>query len=1303
MSTFTSKFPTFIKMYFCIFILTVSTTSFGDDTEVFSTSNNDKPNLLFVLDVSGSMSTRVENSGTVTSEHTVSSYANDDGEQSSYGGPMLLDDNRLDLGYYYDGSGNKSELRVGLRFSDLGLPKDAEINNAYIQFRVGDNNENTDSEAQFVIKVEASDNANSFQIDTQQISTRTFSGIDVNWDPVSWGSSGGNIGARGIDQRTSDISVLIQTLVDRDGWDDDNAMVFVIEGRVGNEGTRLAASKDEQESSAPSLHIEYTTVDEGENKTRLEVLQESLRAVLDDAPSNVNVGVMNYGQEALRTSNSEKYRMHSVSGVSFPITDINALARDVVVTADEVHGLPNFPSPTTTVREYIADIADSWTPSNWTPIVDSLYEAALYYRGEKVHYGHTLPTAGGAHPSTYIGETVSTNVFSNGRDRSTAPTYKSPITTECGDNYIALMTDGAPTYRKRYSRIVRNNRGGYSRVYYDGYTYGPFATRGSIDEGDGGPEGSLADGVGSCITPSSVGAMGQCGAEITQYLATNDNRADIEGDQFISTFTIGFGTDEDTTGEYLKSLATYENGDDLSNTDEGYFSATSAEELAAAFAGIIGEVTSLQGNLASPGYSVNVKNGLENENNIYVPVFDRKSTSRWTGNLKKFKIISGDDDRLIQGKNNLNATDDDGNFTDDALDFWSENTTADGSSVEAGGVASLLKSPATRNVVSNLMGDSNIDLTSLDNEFSIDNLTNITNSTLGLSTISDTTEDIALRIKIINFMRGFIDGDSSKGPRKHMGDLLHTEPLIVTYEKGSGDDDNGKKQYVFAGTNEGYLHAFDVETGEEQFAFIPRRLLKIADPQMRNTGSQDDHKYGVDGIMSFNFSGGKDGSVDSGDQIILYFGLRRGGTSYYALDVTDITNPKLLWTKSAEDYDSMGQSWSKPYLAKVGKSGSSCSDGQSGCKNVVIISGGYDDDEDRDISGTLSLSDSTTEVLADVGNDILILDAEDGSEVWSMPASMRNQIKNSIPGGVSAVDYNQNGLIDRLYFGDTGGNVWRLDLSETIGSSSSDSQVTTLTKFADLGTSGSGNRMFFNQPEVARLTLTGKDVFIVSIGSGFRAHPLDTAISDKFYVLIDDMPYTRIDDTTTGSFISDPLTGDDLASASINASNVVTSGDDSILTKKGWAFDFSIVGEKVLSQAYTSYGKVIFSTLVPPVSGTASADGCDALAETNNITYVIDILSGNLVSSLVSESPGIANIVQSFFNEFSVNEEVISDPYDLPSRVDMEGNIVDSDGIIVDACEHLEDLRKGTNVAQLVVENTCKIEPVYWSDPVQQR
>jgi len=1004
----------------------------------------------------------------------------------------------------------------------------------------------------------------------------------------------------------------------------------------------------------------------GGTQSKLSVLQESVEQVLNSAPDNVNIGLMRFGPGLItnewNTAN-EGNRTHGVSGVAFPLTDLNAKARDIIPTNDDVYGLGVFPSEEDQVRTYVSDVVDNWTASGGTPLVGALYEAALYFRGERMRYGYDSPSGGtgvGAHPSTYDGLVINNDILNNTRNYDQAPTYKTPIKSSCQANYIVLMSDGSPTYY--YNGAANTQGAAWSE------SRGPFA---NIMQGNAGFS-NLAAAVPNCVDTPNGFAAGKCGPELTGYIATHDNLASPsaafpdgqDGDQFIKTFTIGFGTGAGTNTEgYLKSLATYDD-DNPATDDDGYYLATNPEELAAAFANILSEVSEPKGTLASPGYSVNVKNGLEHEKDIFIPVFDRKNTSRWSGNLKKFKLVDVGDKRIIRGKNDLDATDEIGNFTPSALDYWSSspNSNPDGSNVHKGGVANLLD-PDTRKIFSNLTGNSNVTLNTNANKLHLNNISNLSNTVLGLP--DDASLDY--RKRVVSFMRGWKNGitNTSTTPppekRYHMGDMLHSEPLVMTYNKGSGADQTGKQQYIFAGTNEGYMHAFDAETGEEKFAFIPAELLKtITEPQFLNAGTQRDHLYGIDGSITGDFIGGQDGIVNDGDQIIIYFGLRRGGTSYYALDVTDIDNPKLLWKKSVTDHPSMGQSWATPYVATVGNSNGN---GQS----VVIVSGGYDEDEDRDKSdGSGEVDDSTAPVTANVGNDVLIFDSQNGNLVWSMTSEMRAQITSSIAGGVRPLDTNGNKLIDRIYFGDTGGNVWRLDLSEKIGDAD---QPTTLTKLASLAGTGSNARKFFNEPDVALMKLKGKSVYAVSIGSGFRAHPMDAVINDKFYVLIDSSPYKSL--VTEGDNPFTTITQNKLARIDISATGEMTqTGSIQNPNKRGWVVSLPENGEKVLSDATAINGSIIFGTLVPEVlDSDLVADQCAAPATYSRL-YAIDILTGTSKWDLDDDG------VPEPFTE-PLTSEIISSVDKVFNTPEPESSVVDDNG-----------------------QPTGEFDSVYWSDPV---
>lgn len=91
MNTQTHNLAVTVKTFLLLSIIAIGTGVYADDTEVFYSANVSKPNLLFVLDVSGSMDTRVPNSGTSnnnTISHTVTRFvvnSDDDVEQKSSG------------------------------------------------------------------------------------------------------------------------------------------------------------------------------------------------------------------------------------------------------------------------------------------------------------------------------------------------------------------------------------------------------------------------------------------------------------------------------------------------------------------------------------------------------------------------------------------------------------------------------------------------------------------------------------------------------------------------------------------------------------------------------------------------------------------------------------------------------------------------------------------------------------------------------------------------------------------------------------------------------------------------------------------------------------------------------------------------------------------------------------------------------------------------------------------------------------------------------------------------------------------
>jgi len=91
------------------------------------------------------------------------------------------------------------------------------------------------------------------------------------------------------------------------------------------------------------------------------------------------------------------------------------------------------------------------------------------------------------------------------------------------------------------------------------------------------------------------------------------------------------------------------------------------------------------------------------------------------------------------------------------------------------------------------------------------------------------------------------------------------------------------------------------------------------------------------------------------------------GTSYYALDVSDPENPKLLWRiDKGGQFAELGQTWSTPRIGRMLYGGSTTP------RPVVIFAGGYDTNKDNVLGSTvIGTNDS-------MGNAIFVVNAETG-------------------------------------------------------------------------------------------------------------------------------------------------------------------------------------------------------------------------------------------------------------------------------------------------------------------------------------
>lgn len=184
--------------------------------------------------------------------------ANDDLEEWIAGNNQTktvgaLDAGSSDLELGFENTGLKDPQLVGVRFTNINVPAGVEIVNANIEFTVDATNKNTDP-CNLVIKAQDDVNPLTFDPNTPfNLSTRTMSSDSITW-AVS-GASWGTVGSHGAEQTSPNLKSLVQSLVNKQGWNAGNSMAFFLTGT----GNREVESYDGDAPKAALLTITYLT------------------------------------------------------------------------------------------------------------------------------------------------------------------------------------------------------------------------------------------------------------------------------------------------------------------------------------------------------------------------------------------------------------------------------------------------------------------------------------------------------------------------------------------------------------------------------------------------------------------------------------------------------------------------------------------------------------------------------------------------------------------------------------------------------------------------------------------------------------------------------------------------------------------------------------------------------------------------------------------------------------------------------------------------------------------------------------
>lgn len=297
---------------------------------------------------------------------------------------------------------------------------------------------------------------------------------------------------------------------------------------------------------------------------------------------------------------------------------------------------------------------------------------------------------------------------------------------------------------------------------------------------------------------------------------------------------------------------------------------------------------------------------------------------------------------------------------------------------------------------------------------------------------------------------------------------------------------------------------------------------------------------------------------------ILVGGMGKGGRGYYALDITDPQSPRSLWEFTD---DNLGLTFGNPVITKR-------ADGTW----VVAFASGYNNVSPGDGVGRLFVLNANTGARArtDISTGV-------GS--------------TSAPSGLSKI----NGWIDqesdntsrRFYGGDELGNLWRFDIDGAIQPYNS---AMLLAQFLINSTTP--------QPITTRPRLTqvnGKPVIVIGTGRYLSTSDITNTTRQSIYAIKDSLASTGLGDVRAGTtLVQQTLTV-------LNNEATITSNPVNWTTQNGWKVDLPQSGERIFVDIALQGSVLAISTAIP------TGDACSSGGSSWN--YLLNTASGAALES----------------------------------------------------------------------------------------
>ncbi len=546
-----------------------------------------------------------------------------------------------------------------------------------------------------------------------------------------------------------------------------------------------------------------------------------------------------------------------------------------------------------------------------------------------------------------------------------------------------------------------------------------------------------------------------------------------------------------------------------------------------------------------------------------------------------------------------------------------------------------------------------------------------------------------------------------------------------------------RRHMLIVGSNDGFLHAFDAglpdaETvdgeleveydngsGREVFAWTPRSVL----PAVRQLAEGSNHRWAVDGspvavdVFIDPVHDGTPTATEREWRTVVITGLREGGPAYFALDVTQpdqldgdgipiptgeyvpsclgeldqvddvddladncgpVPFPAALWEFNDTVFDTtvepavydrldedlngtadLGDTWAAPSLGMIRLcEGAVCDPAADPNhvvrKHVAVFGGGMD---------------AANKTVPQRGDWLYMVDIETGKVIY------KRQLEGATPAQAVAVDTDQDGFLDRIYQGTTGGLMYRVDLgldSDGDVPSLVDLPVTTINGVVhtvprvplldsdgnplwqpkvifdanfDDSTPTAEPRPIYQRPSVLFVAKLG--LYALAFGTGDREDLWsNTDQAGRFYVFVDDSQLLAPADL--------PITESDLVEVQVGDADVnLDFLVDRTVGQRGWFVPMDD-GERLITDPFALSGVTFFTTYQPDIQVSGGHDPRCAKTGVSRV-FVVNTTNANRLlrdaSGLPSRYTSVANFVTNPYSDLSQTKNPVDADDEPPDEL----------------------------------------------------